>query len=169
MIRHAEKPQGGAPYGVQESGERDKRSLTIRGWTRAGALIGLFTSGERGITPPQHLVAARPVQSRRPLETLTPLSGKAGLPIDSAIDPDDIAQLAATLRRTPGVTLTAWEHEHLPAIAVALGTVTPTPPTKWPGDRFDVVWVFRRKAGASTWQFSQIPQLLLGGDQDRVI
>ncbi len=164
LIRHAEKPDGsGAPYGVDINGERDKHSLIPRGWTRAGALIGLFTSQQRGIVVPQHLSAASPVGSKRPLETITPLAERTGLAIDSTIGADDAAAAAAAATRTPGVTLMAWEHHAIPAIAAALGDVAPTPPTKWPGDRYDVVWVFTRTGGG--WRFGQIPQLLLDGDR----
>ncbi|MUL48623.1 twin-arginine translocation signal domain-containing protein [Mycobacterium sp. CBMA293] len=164
LIRHAEKPTGdGAPYGVDDQGRPDKHSLTAQGWARAHALVGLFTSGQRGIATPQHLFAARPDGSRRPPETITPLAQRLGLPIDATISADDAAAAAAAAAATPGIALMAWEHHAIPAIAAALGSVDPPPPAKWPGDRFDVVWVFTR-AGAG-WQFSQAPQLLLDGDR----
>lgn len=164
LIRHAEKPtdHDGA-QGIDEHGAPDKHSLTPRGWSRANALAVLFTSGQRGIAVPQHLFASRPDESRRPLQTLIPLSAKIGVPIDSSIAADDAQAAAAAVTRTPGVTLMAWEHHAIPAIVGALGNVHPTPPAKWPGTRFDVIWVFTR-SGAG-WQFSQIPQLLLDNDR----
>jgi hypothetical protein len=167
LIRHAEKPTGQSAQGIDEQGAPDKHSLTPLGWTRASALVGLFTSGQRGIAVPQHLFASSPDGSRRPLETITPLAQKIGLPIDSTIAPDDAAGAAAAVTHTPGVTLMAWEHHAIPEIAKALGDVQPAPPSKWPGSRFDVIWVFTR-SGAG-WQFSQIPQLLLDGDRPDVI
>ncbi|WP_345000986.1 hypothetical protein, partial [Tsukamurella soli] len=164
LIRHAEKPTGkGAPYGVDEDGEKDKHSLTPRGWTRAGALIGLFTSGYRGIMLPRTIFAARPDGSKRPLETVTPLARRVGLAVDATIGPDDAAAAAAAATRAPGVSVMAWEHHAIPAIAAALGTVEPRPPAAWPGDRFDVVWEFTRDG--LVWRFTQIPQLLLDGDR----
>lgn len=164
LIRHAEKPTGrDAVLGVDGQGQQDKHSLTPRGWQRALALAGLFTSGQRGIAVPQHLFAARPDSSKRSLETLTPLSEKLHLPINSTIGADEISAAAAAIARTPGVTLVAWEHHAIAPLVAALGPVNPPPPTKWPGSRFDVIWAFTR-AGID-WQFSQIPELVLDGDQ----
>src|SRR5215203_3651150 len=44
VIRHAEKPlhPAASPYGVTPHGEEDPHSLTVTGWTRAGALAQLF-------------------------------------------------------------------------------------------------------------------------------
>ncbi len=78
------------------------------------------------------------------------------------------AEIAEILANTPGSPLAAWEHGNIPSIALALGNVHPKPPTAWPGDRFDVVWVFTRRNGGG-WNFKQIPQLLLHGDKDSVI
>ncbi len=39
-----------------------------------------------------------------------------------------------------------------------------TVPQKWPGDRFDVVWVFDLVTPSSSYSFSQVPQRLLAGD-----
>src|ERR1700743_2749207 len=47
FIRHAEKPPGVPPYdgaGVDAKGKKDKESLTVRGWQRAGALAKFFES-----------------------------------------------------------------------------------------------------------------------------
>ena len=42
IIRHAEKPEHHGPRGVDENGDEDKKSLTVRGWQRAGALVQFF-------------------------------------------------------------------------------------------------------------------------------
>jgi hypothetical protein len=44
LIRHAEKPlhTSGSPHGVNQQGQLDPHSLTVTGWIRAGALVGLF-------------------------------------------------------------------------------------------------------------------------------
>jgi hypothetical protein len=52
-------------------------------------------------------------------------------------------------------------------LAEAFGAVTPTPPSEWPDDRFDVVWTFTRTADG--WQFAQLPELLLPQDEVGVI
>ena len=38
LVRHGEKPgEGSPPHGVNKHGERDEHSLSVQGWTRAGA------------------------------------------------------------------------------------------------------------------------------------
>ena len=55
LIRHAEKPKDGCK-GVDENGAADDKSLTPRGWRRAGAWAVYF--GPNGqLPPPQHLYA----------------------------------------------------------------------------------------------------------------
>ncbi|MDQ2992563.1 MAG: hypothetical protein M3R30_07085 [Candidatus Eremiobacteraeota bacterium] len=73
------------------------------------------------------------------------------------------AKLAATLLATPGANLTAWQHQHIPLIAQELGLAHLGVPKVWPGPRFDMVFVFTRRAHGP-WTFAQIPQLVLAGD-----
>ncbi len=63
---------------------------------------------------------------------------------------------------TPGTSLAAWQHQHIKLITQRLGLAHLGVPSKWPGNRFDMVFVFSRHGG--TWSFAQIPQLLLAGD-----
>ncbi len=83
------------------------------------------------------------------------------------------AQLAASvLSSYSGVVLICWEHDHIPAIATALPTVPGTVISQpWPGNRFDVIWMFTLVAGTTPAQytFGQIPQQLLSGDTDTII
>ena len=67
-----------------------------------------------------------------------------------------------------GVVLIAWHHEKIPAIANLILQNT-SAPQKWPGDRFDVVWIFNRTVASAPWTFSQAPQLLLSGNSANVI
>jgi hypothetical protein len=70
-----------------------------------------------------------------------------------------------------GTALICWQHEDIPSIAnVIMGNDT-TVPQKWPGDRFDVVWVLdliievgSDSPSSSSYAFSQVPQSLLAGD-----
>jgi len=55
----------------------------------------------------------------------------------------------------------------IPAIAEAFPGVTPTLPSGWPDDRFDVVWTFTRTADG--WHFAQLPELLPPDDRSDVI
>ncbi|MFI9273345.1 hypothetical protein ACIGXM_21880 [Kitasatospora sp. NPDC052896] len=173
MIRHAEKPTGsGSPYGVTSDGDKDDKSLTVQGWTRAGALAGLFAprtatgapaTPRPGLTRPTSVYAADPSgASKRPWETVTPVAAVLGGTPDTQFAKGQEAQLASALLAASGDVLVAWEHESIPAIVAHLGSVTPTPPATWPDARFDVVWVFTRQGDG--WNFSQVPQMLLAGD-----
>ncbi|MEZ0110024.1 broad specificity phosphatase PhoE [Catenulispora sp. EB89] len=181
IIRHAEKPTGsGAPYGLTADGVQDDHSLTIQGWTRAGALVGLFdprdSSGgpvalRAGLTRPAVVAAAAAgtggSNSKRPQETVTPLASALGVTLETQFSVGQEAALATWLMGPTGPsgpTLVAWEHQHIPDIIAGLGQVTPKPPTSWPGARFDIVYVFTRAAGTGGWTFTQVPQSLLAGD-----
>lgn len=59
--------------------------------------------------------------------------------------------------------LIGWEHKHIPLIANAILGNT-SAPQKWPGNRFDMVWVFDLGADGNAYALSQIPELLLPGD-----
>jgi hypothetical protein len=73
-----------------------------------------------------------------------------------------------------GVALIAWQHQDIPAIGHHFlkhtGTSALTIPASWPDERYDLVWVFDRPSGSGPIiSFSQVPQLLLAGDQEGVI
>lgn len=174
FIRHAEDASGdGAPFGVSESGERDVRSLIVRGWTRAGALVGLFdprgSNGDQmptrpGILRPATIFAHNPgdKSSRRSFETVSPLAASLGLTVDIRYTQKQTAELSATLREMHGPVLVAWRHEQIATIIAGLGTITPPPPSNWPENRYDMVFVLTRSSGG--WTFEQVPQVLLAGD-----
>ena len=53
VIRHGEKPlRTPPPYGVTAEGRREKESLTIRGWQRAGALAAFFAPTDGSFCDP---------------------------------------------------------------------------------------------------------------------
>ncbi|MHA6622417.1 hypothetical protein [Pseudonocardia sp. DLS-67] len=178
IIRHAEKPLPTGPRsGISPSGRQDKRSLTVDGWQRAGALVELFAPMRGG--PPTGLwrpeavyaAAARHGRSRRSIETVEPLARQLGLEVDDRYEPGQEAQLAAELVDRPGATLVSWHHKSLSKIVHNLeeitGEITPAPPRHWPADRYDMVWVLVRVGDG--WRFAQVPQLLLPGDQPVLI
>jgi len=186
IIRHAEKPVGsGAPYGITADGVQDAHSLTVRGWTRAGALVGLFdprdASGDplalyAGLSRPTTVVAAEPTtgtsKSKRAEETVTPLAAALGTDLDLTYSLGQEAELASWLTGPDGPsgpTLVAWEHQHILDIIANLGQITPTPPKSWPAGRFDIVYVFTRATRGHGWAFAQIPQMLLAGDSSSPI
>lgn len=175
VIRHAEKPTGQIK-GVSPDGSANAEDLIVQGWQRAGALIGLFDppagKGCRtGLATPQHLFAsgvAKHSESLRPEHTIAPLSAKLGVETETQYFKGDETKLASAAVEAGGVVLIAWEHQDIPKIATAIypgGRY----PSGWPDDRFDLVWVFDRTSTGDGWAFSQVPQLLLAGDQPSVL
>jgi broad specificity phosphatase PhoE len=168
IVRHAEKPtKTNNQLGIRPNGEHDHHSLSVRGWTRAGALVGLFAPqrGEPrgGLLRPDAIYASGHANdgSRRPVQTVTPLAEQLGKDIHRGCGLGDEEGLAAKLAVHDGVALVAWHHEAIPDIARSLGAVGF--PQEWPDDRFDVVWTFARTG--TGWRFAQVPQLLLAGDR----
>jgi hypothetical protein len=179
IIRHADKPESGADGGVDAAGMPDKKSLTPRGWQRAGIWAELFAPslGQQRVLPkPAAIFASAPAskadvaagtegsKSRRPLETISPLAAKLGIDVDLRFAKGQEADLAATISLMDGVGLICWQHEDIVAIANAL---TPRPqgiPGKWPGDCFNVVFCFDRPEAAALWTFQQFVPVMLNGD-----
>jgi hypothetical protein len=185
LIRHAEKP-GGAVQGVDVNGNDGKEFLIVQGWQRAGALVRFFAPvnpqfQHPGIEAPQLLFAAGPVskkqkkagngsESDRPEQTIAPLSQLLGtaVPLNLNFVKGEEQQVAAAAMACAGVVLIAWQHEDIPAIANAILGRTGIVPPNWPGNRFDVVWVFDLRPDGG-YSFSQVPQMLLAGDLPSVI
>lgn len=173
IIRHAEKPEHGKPYGLRMSGEVDAESLTTRGWQRAGALARLFAPvdgrfADAALATPTAIAAARADHkgggaSRRPKQTVRPLAALLGLEIDVRFPKGEETALVASLLGRDGVVLVAWEHEHIPALVAAMPGA-PAVPQAWPADRFDLVWVLDPLPGGG-WRFLQVPQRVLAGDR----
>ena len=195
VIRHGEKPAdpppvpGGqpapaptSPFGIDFQGNEDPHSLLPQGWQRSGALAVLFDPAlgplQAGLQTPAALLSpdygsADKTTAHRTHQTIQGLADRLGLAIMSDFPEGSEAELAASVVSShSGVVLICWEHEHIPAIATSLPTVPGTViPQPWPGDRFDVIWVFALVPGAASAQytFSQIPQQLLSGDTDTII
>lgn len=170
IIRHAEKPlPSNNARGITSGGRYDKRSLTVTGWQRAGALVELFAPA-RGAPPaglwrPDSIYssAAERGRSKRSIQTVEPLADRIGVEIVDRFAAGDEVRLVAELTARPGATVVSWHHNSICRIIKHLGEVTPSPPRQWPHDRFDMVWTFTRSGRG--WRFTQVPQLLLPGDQ----
>jgi broad specificity phosphatase PhoE len=176
LIRHAEKPGDPDPeaLGVDENGDDDPKSLTPRGWRRAGAWAVYFTSG--AIAAPQRIYASNDEKekvapgdkagshSKRPIETVSELAAKLGLTIDKDFLKGGEQDLVAAISPLAGVTLISWQHEAIPAIAGDLGAAVPSP---WPDTRFDLIWRLTRATAGGVWSFDQICPALLGGDSSQ--
>ena len=178
LIRHAEKPvKDSAPYGVTAEGERNKESLEVRGWQRAGALATLLAPTNRhfqhaSLAKPQFLFASKPLRrkgSRRPIETLTPLAQKLDLRINSSFQRSDFNSMLEEVYSCKGVVLICWQREYIPEIAVTILGKKKIAPLVWPEDCFDMIWVFDLSRTSSTYTFKQVPQRLLGGDLTKPI
>jgi hypothetical protein len=179
VIRHAEKPSDdGSIKGVDAAGKEDKHELIVRGWQRAGALARLFAPLKAFTDPrlaqPKTIFASKvddQSSSLRPQHTVlglaTLLGPQAQFVLDYGKGKED--KLVEAVIAADGPVLIAWEHEAIPDIGnVILGNKT-TVPQKWPGARFDLVWVFDRVGASSAWNFAQVPQLVLSGDSSEVI
>lgn len=169
LIRHAEKPDEGPPFGVKEDGSKNKRSILVRGWQRAGALVSFFANPRHPkIAQPDAIFAANTTddptvnkadaKSLRPQQTVSPLGEKLGIAVNAKISVGDEPALIEALRKARGVVLVAWEHKRIPMIANAFANA----PELW-GDVFDVVWVLDRRLDGS-YDFSIVHQNLLAGD-----
>ncbi|BEP60104.1 hypothetical protein GmRootV213_06580 [Variovorax sp. V213] len=171
IIRHGEK--GEVPMvGVDRNGNVDQHSLNLRGWERAGALVGFFAWPHlQGIATPQHLYAPRPTSeapSKRPAQTLQSLAARLGVVLSTAYEQNGQEALWRELQGVEGVAPVAWEHKSIIKLANLIMGRDDRTPQDWPDDRFDVIWRFARR-GNGDWQFSQVPQCLLAGDSPIVI
>ena len=185
IIRHGEKL--GDPKKDNDGG----RHLSVRGSSRAAALPSLFVpalpqlacsmhhkSGEftahyqqvpvKGSAPrfpaPHYIFATQASKnSKRPIETVTPLVTALNVPLnDGFADKETSIQKMtnAILNDFPGeIILVCWHHGEIPDIAKALGIAKPP---KWDGKVFDRVWQITFPKGKAT--LTNSAQMLLYGD-----
>jgi hypothetical protein len=173
IIRHAEKPaDDDSTNGVTMAGAKDPEELTVRGWQRAAALIRLFapTDGrfaDPRLATPDCIFASKVAHhspSYRPQHTVTPLAELLHKSLVLTLAKGEESALVSDAISSNGVVLISWEHEAIPGMGnIILGNNT-TCPQKWPGSRFDLVWVFDRPSGTAAWTFGQVAQMLLPGD-----
>jgi hypothetical protein len=114
---------------------------------------------------PERIYAAgcRGGESKRAIQTVTPLADHLGIEVDTHYQQGDEAHLAKEIRELRCTTLVCWHHENIHKIVEHLGPVTPEPPHSWPDDRFDLVWTFTNTADG--WRFAQVPQLIMPEDR----
>ena len=179
LVRHAEKPGGAFPGpGLTPEGEEDDKSLVVRGWQRAGAWAALFGTAALSDYPRANVIYAaspKPVSkkasySHRPFETAGPTAARLNLDVQAKWGVGEETDLVAELLRLTGVVLVFWEHKHIcEEIIPALRGDQPLPglPTKWDGERFDVVLRFDRALPDAPWSFRQLSPCLLSGDSDK--
>jgi hypothetical protein len=189
IVRHAEKPgtyNRTEYFGVNAEGDScgndGSEDLITLGWERAGALVTIFAppwGPHKQLDTPKNLFASNPAKSsgggdsgpsQRPYQTLTQIASVLGLSINSQFSKADYADMVTAALACDGAILIAWQHEDIPAIGTAILDQTQTQdiqlPSKWPGSRYDLVWVFDRpSADGPITQFSIIAQMLLAGDE----
>ncbi|HKR02688.1 MAG TPA: hypothetical protein VJT09_18560 [Pyrinomonadaceae bacterium] len=183
IIRHAEKPaQPPPPNGVDIDGCQNKDSLIPQGWQRAGALATLFAPSrgplqDPNLATPKYIYATKspdPQEGNRPEQTVTPLAAKLQMKPNFSFKKGKEEKVVESALCCDGVVLISWPHGRIPTLAgyIPLSPKSqPLPKGKWPGNRFDMVWVFdydtrSRKGG---YIFCQVPQLLLAGDSSEPI
>ena len=182
IIRHAEKPVNSKdpPYGVGPAGLRDDESLTVKGWQRAGALVGLFAPHEGQfqspyLATPQFVYASKAIpnsdsDSQRPQQTVTPLIQKLKLDngrVNFNFCKGDEKFVATSALACSGVVLICWEHKNIHKIVHHILQHQKNKisvPKTWPDERFDLVWVFDWDPGAEGYVFHRVDQHLLDGD-----
>lgn len=176
IIRHAEKHQPGSHgKGVDEFGHHAKHELTIKGWQRAGALVGFFAPPggfptDLPVQTPRAIYASdntRNSPSLRAQHTVGPLAAALGLTINHDFEEGEEAQLAEALLQAPSPVLVSWHHGRIAKLARRIGGIDIGCPDEWPDDRFDVVWILQRGAQGG-WTFQQVPQCLLSDDRATV-
>jgi hypothetical protein len=194
VVRHAEKPgdyNGKSYTGVSETGASDPESLVTFGWERAGALPTLFAPARGSLqspllATPSTLFASDPGKSsekdhagdagpsQRPYQTILALATKLNVAIDTTFKKKKYAEMVSAALAASGVVLISWQHQDIPSLGEEIlkqtGTTTLTVPSAWPGDRYDLVWVFDRPVGSGPiTAFNQVPQLLPAGDLDSIL
>jgi hypothetical protein len=160
LIRHAEKPDDVLSTHLSEAGVK-----------RAEALPKLFEKTDDRPEPfpkPDFLIAARNTKnSRRPVETLAPLTKALDLKIDTGFDREEPATLVKALfgkSKYAGKTiLVSWHHGEIVALAKALGVESPP---EWKDHTFDRVWDLTFDAEGKV-TFRNRPMRLMPGDKEK--
>ena len=172
FLRHAEKPaDSGPPLGVDQHGQSDPHSLSVQGWTRAGALAALFDhvpSPERpGLAKPQRVIATKPTheyRSKRERDTATPTAARLGVDVEDHFSHSDTEQAAASILGDDRDALVVWHHGSMPQLLGQFPLVDPAAlPKAWPEDRFDLIWCLTQTANGD-YAFSTAAQDLLADD-----
>ena len=162
IVRHGEKPLK-TEKGVLINGVKSPDSLVVKGWVRAGALSQLFRASHPDLVTPSHLYACyKSKHAQRALETITPLSEIINVPINTTIQRDNVKGIAREAMALNGNVLIAWEHKciHLIANEIVSKKLVPQ---EWPGDRFDMIYVFTLRDDGE-YDFKQVPQMVVKGD-----
>jgi hypothetical protein len=178
IVRHAEKPDKvDAIRGVDPAGQHDKNELSPQGWQRSGALIRFFNplNGKfqhPALAKPTAIFAAAPsggVKSLRSQHTVQAVAQSLRLRINPEHPKGEEQQLVKNVLAARGVVLIAWEHNAILDVANLILGSKKNSPQHWPDSRFDLVWIFDRLPRGAGWKFTQVPQMLLPTDRQKLI
>ena len=171
--RHGEQPsESGAPFGVDQHGEKDEHALSVRGWQRAGALAGLFQGSDSekypGVVKPGVIYATAPSSeshSTREFNTAEPLAQALGLVVNTDFEHGHEHKLAKHVLEQSENALIVWHHGEIPA-TLSFFTISNIAdvPKEWPQDRFDLIWVLTKSSEVDAYLFTSVNQQLLSGD-----
>jgi hypothetical protein len=162
IIRHAEKPLGGG---------KDP-DLAPQGFKRAQVLPTLFLqqpgSSELPRLPRPDAIFASDFSknSKRPIETVMPLSQALHLPVNhdfADLETGPIAKQILSGKYAGKVVLICWHHGEIPHLAEAFG-VTGVP-KRWDDTVYDQIWMIEWLNGKP--QMSMISENLLPGDSTK--
>jgi hypothetical protein len=175
IMRHAEKPTA-TMRGVTETGHKDRHSLTVRGWQRAGALVHLLAPYQgsvqsKALATPAYLFASSSLivpdkanSSQREWQTLAPLSERLNIRISLDFDVDQEKGAMESALACDGPVLLCWDHHRIADLAGYVPGKHKVP-KRWPSKRYDLMYVFTRLASGSEYSFQQVAQPLLGDDR----
>lgn len=174
FIRHGEKPgESGPPHGVNEHGQHDAHSLSVQGWTRAGALAGLFAQAPHDshphIVPPTRVLATSPsaqARSRREVDTARPTADRMKVVLEHDHAHGGEKHLVNEVLGSADPTLIVWHHGSMPKLVGHFPVVNRQDiPAEWPEERFDLIWVLVREPVSDLqYRFTVVAQMLLGDD-----
>ncbi|WP_426424174.1 hypothetical protein [Bradyrhizobium genosp. A] len=133
VMRHAEKPD--------DAGDPN---LSPAGFQRAENLVPYVQ--EKFGKPSFLFAAATSAKSRRPLQTIQPLSNALSVAVDASIGDKDYEQLAVKLlngQQYEGcLTVVCWHHEKIRELAHALRAQHGDYPDPWQDDVFNLILRF---------------------------
>jgi broad specificity phosphatase PhoE len=171
LIRHAEKPDFDGTPGLMPNGVENPRALTLTGWKRANALVGLFNPADGALPRPPLAkpgsLFASGSESLRPKQTIAPLAAALNLSIRTFLKGQE-PQLVAAVKAADDPVLVSWQHEAIPEIAALILGGAESVPRRWPGHVYGLVWVFDLQPSGA-WSFTQVPELVIPGDSETQI
>src|SRR4051812_12937096 len=150
--------------GLDSDGDVNRRSLTLRGWQRSGALAathlcGLLANprGSVSVLVPRYAHT----EHHRPYQTVRALADRLEAIVEDPCEAADVDALEQRVLEADATVVICWEHDALVTFARRLA---PAAPADWPHGRFDVIWVLQRQADGGGYDWRQLWQDLLPGD-----